>query len=308
MTSYYFYDPKCHTHILRTDAGPHVNRGFVHTSQYSMLKRLVDLPEKLEVCSVNWIKKGQPKESGDVLELLSKLEAPASTGGWRSADQDLVCLEVASFNPVTVIFGLDDGLNNVVFAKHPAVREGFLFPFPDGIPLAAMSILRLVYDLRRFTDSDHPRKKFFLREHFRLLTPQRFFKLFHSENGVVEGDDALLKIMLDAWYEQPLNTADCRSDAIKSGRAFLFRKYHEVVHEMEKNHSSERAIAYGLWKTTAMFCDFLQLTWQAGLGETKFDPVRFFDDEKSTEEFYTFIKRVDKGLDISKPQDREDGR
>ena len=305
MTSYYFYDPKGHTHILRTDGKPHVSRGFAHTSQYPLLKRLAGSSEKLEVCSVNWIKQGQPKESGDLLLLLSQLQAPASAGGWRSADQDMICLEVASFDPVLSMLGMNDGLHNTVFMKHPAVREGFLFPFPDGIPIAAMSILRMVYDLRRFVDPERARKKFFLRDHFKLLTPQRFFKLFSSKDGVVESEDVPLKIMLDAWYEQPLNSTDPKTEKARSGRAFLFRKYREVVHEMEKNHSEDRALAYGLWKTTAMFCDFLQLTWQAGLGELKFDPVRFFDDEKSTEEFYTFIKRVDKGLDISKPSDKE---
>lgn len=305
MTSYCFYDPKGHTHVLRTEGGPDVSRGFAHMSQYPMLRQLADSRTKLEVCSVNWIKKSQPKEGSDLLELLSKLEAPASTGGWRSAEQDLVCLEVASFNPLTSILGIDKGLNSKVFSQHPAIREGFLFPFPDGIPLCAMSVLRLVYDLRRFADPDHARKRFFLRDHFKLLTPQRFFRIFQSEDGSVDSTDVPLKIMLDAWYEQPLNTTDPESKKAKSGRAFLFRKYRDVVNEMTKNHSEEKALAYGLWKTTAMFCDFLQMTWQAGLGDKEFDPARFFDDEKTTEEFYTFIKRIDKGLDISKPQDKE---
>jgi len=305
MTSYYFYDSRGHTHVLRMDSGPDVSRGFSHMSQYPMLRQLADSKEKLEVCSTNWIKKNQPKEGIELLEMLAKLDAPASTGGWRSAEQDMVCLEVANFNPLTVIMGIDKGLNNDVFKRHPAIREGFLFPFPDGIPLCAMSVLRLVYDLRRFTDPDHARKRFFLRDHFKLLTPQRFFRLVQSEGGVFESEDVPLKIMLDAWYEQPLNTVDPEAKKAKTGRAFLFRKYRDVVHEMAKNHSEEKAFAYGLWKTTATFCDFLQLTWQAGLGDEEFDPVRFFDDEKTTEEFYTFIKRIDKGLDISKPQDKE---
>jgi hypothetical protein len=179
-----------------------------------------------------------------------------------------------------------------------------LFPFPDGIPISALSILRMVYDMRRFADPGHARKKFFLREKFKLLTPQRFFKLF-NEKASIDRDDISLKTMLDAWYEQPLCTEEVDSEKFKSGRAFLFRKYREVVREMEENHEAEKAIAYGLWKTTALFCDFLQLTWQAGLGDKEFDPVRFFDDEKTTEEFYTFIKRIDKGLDISKPSDKE---
>lgn len=305
MTSYHFYDHRGHIHVLRTEGGPDVNRGFAHTSQYPMLKQLARAKERLEVCSVNWIKKGQPKEGSDLLELLSKLDAPASAGGWRPAGQDMVCLEVANFNPLATVMGIDSGPNDKVFSQHPAVREGFLFPFPDGIPLCAMSVLRMVYDMRRFTDPDNARKRLFLRDHFKLFTPQRFFKIFRSDDGVVESGDVPLKIMLDAWYEQPLNSVDPNSKRAKAGRAFLFRKYREVVREMEKNHSEEKAIAYGLWKTTAMFCDFLQLTWQAGLGDKEFDPVRFFDDEKTVEEFYTFIKRVDKGLDISKPQDKE---
>ena len=305
MTSYYFYDHKGHTHVLRTESGSVVNRGFVHMSQFPMLRRLGAAREKLEVCSVNWIKKSQPKEGIELLEMLSGLDAPESTGGWRSAEQDLVCLEVASFNPLSAIMGLTNGLNNQVFSQHPAVREGFLFPFPDGIPMCAMSVLRLVYDLRRFTEPDHVPKRFFLREHFKLLTPQPFFGLFRAEDGGVAFEDAPLKIMLDAWYEQPLNAEDPESKKANSGRAFLFRKYRDTVADMTKNYNEEKALAYGLWKTTALFCDFLQLTWQAGLGGKGFDPVRFFGDEKTTEEFYTFIKRIDKGLDISKPADKE---
>ena len=302
--TYYFYDNNGHTHILSTE-GPDVGRGFAHTSQYHMFKRAVG-KQPLEVCSINWIRRGQPKQANDVLELLSKLDAPASAGGWRPAEQDLVCLEVANFDPLLSIAGIGSGLDNRVFMQHPAVREGLLFPFPDGMPISAMSVLRLVYDLRRFADPDRSRKKFFLREHFKLMTPQRFFRFFASKDRAIQQEDIPVKIMLDAWYEQPLNATDPEAEKYQSGRAFLFRKYRATVHEMEKNHSEERAIAYGLWKATALFCDFLQLTWQAGLGDKKFDPVRFFEDEKSAEEFYTFIKRVDKGLDISKPEDKEE--
>lgn len=300
--TYYFVGQNGHVHILRVE-GPDVGRGLVHISQYNLLKQ-VHLRQPLEVCSLNMLKQsGKCSSELEMLEALSKCDEPANLGGWRKADQDLICLEVANFNPAAALVGASN-LKNRTFVKHPAVREGFIFPFPDGIPLSAMRLLRAIYDIRRFTDPTHCRKKYFLREHFHLTTPQLFFEMM---KGQVKPDRGfvLAKTMLDAWYEQPLNQEEPFSEKFQSSRAFLFQRYHATVNEMSKNYNETRAIAYGLWKTTVMFCDFVQMIWQAGLGDREFDPVSFFDDEKITVEFCAFIKRIDKGLDISKPSDRD---
>jgi len=286
-----------HTYLLKTE-GPNVARGVAHLSQYEMLKQL-GKKMAVQVCSLNCISKMRCRTENDLLTSLSKFDERANVGGWRYAEQDMVCLEVANFNPILALAG-QDYLRSEVFVRHPAVVGGLMFPFPNGILMHTLCILRAIFDMRRFIDLEHPKKKYFLREHFKLTTPQRFFKMF-TENAVLDQDDYKAKMMLDAWYEQPLQFANPDSEEFNSSRAFLFRHYWDVTNEMLKNHSKEKALVYGLWKTTTLFCDFLQLVWQHGLADRVFDPVQFFADEKVTEEFCTFIKRVDKGLDISKP-------
>lgn len=299
----YVYAQNGHTHVLRMD-GPDVVRGVAHPTQLDLLESIAD-ERPLEVCSINWLRKLKPKSLDELLEALTHVDGFPSYGGWRAAEQDLVCLKVARFDPLGMTQISNRGgseLSGTVLAQHPAVREGFLFPFPDGIPFSAMALLRLIYDLRRFSDPDHPSKKYFLRDYFKLLTPQRFFRFYRDERTRVE--DVPVKIMLDAWYEQPLQEAECNSERFASCRAFLFQKYDKIVNERLASQPLDEALPYALWKVTSIFCDFVQLAWQKGLGDGEFDPAQFFEDEKLTEEFFRFIKRVDKGLDISNPLDR----
>jgi hypothetical protein len=277
-----------------------VVRGVVHRTQLELLRRLRKADKPLEVCSVNCVTAASPKDQNELLEALSKVEIPPAQGGWRPPEDDLVCLEVAEYNPMQALMGIGD-LPSETLLRHPAVRGGLLFPFASGIPVQVFGILRLIYDLRRFAVERTSQRKFKLRRFFSTVTPRLFFSIVRGEAEPTM-QLVVTSQLLDAWYDSRPHVDNPKCYC--GPRDYFHRHFSETSREMRKNYNDEKALAYSLWKTTTRFCDFVQATWENGLYGTAFDPVKFFGSEKDAEEFYNFIKRLDKAVDISQLLDK----
>jgi len=283
-----------HEHYrIQGEKGPRVEtRVVLHPSQMKLIERFVAGNVNLRCCSITAIPETEDPET--VLDALSAVHERSDVDGLRKPiEAELFALKMAELG-VEGIIKLDS-IALSVLENHPAVTGGCGFAFPHGIPLSFFLLLREIYDIRRFVDSDNP---------FRLNRMKRYFRLL--DTSALACTDAFTdtnyrsRLAFQGWYMQPLSLAmSLQKSVVDVPRAFLFRDYLRYRTKLSDKPDNNVDIL-AAWHVTIRFLFFLKAVWYSAVGGPEFIPEKFFSRRDESDSFRAYINPVDNQLDNHK--------
>lgn len=283
----YYFESGNDRHMLRE--GPHETiRALAHHSQVRMLEKFKG--NRVEVCSVSLLDRDNLGNPDEVLDFMTKVNSEPEVGGFRLLSQT----ELAALKMGTYRNGVPDAAYMELFAQHPFVRAGGLFPFVGNVSTWLFTFLNYIYDIRRFYDKRLRQQN--LQREFGLLTSNNLVRFFKEQTT----DQQTLRPMLtfQAWAVHPLSSVP-RDGVEAVPEAFLQRERLDYYDDEVKRHGSEQATQKALWRVTVRFLKFVELLWIEGLGGAKFDPQRFFLHRDDADSFSAFISQLDLRVDNS---------
>ena len=294
---YYAFQNEGHQHLLKVaGAGdPDTIRFLCHPTQFVFIQRHLH-KAPLEMCSLNQLDDAALASPDSALEAMPGITAAPEHGGWREpSEAEITALYLGTFGhlPLPTLMGLLEPLRPHVQA-HPAIRAGACFPFGGQAPLALVSLLSYMYDIRRFVDPKCPGRPGRMKSYFRLNSPHVLLKFFEERAATHATFRPAMAFL--AWYSSPYQTLTPKHWTTIPN-AFLFRDAYERREEHTQLCPTKEANHLSLWRSTVRFMLFLRMLWTTGLKEKPFVPERFFHREEEIEGFCNFINKPDFRLD-----------
>jgi hypothetical protein len=190
---------------------------------------------------------------------------------------------------------IHSALNLGLYISHPLVRAGVGFATGGIHTYSLMMILNEIYDIRRFTHPHGLQRVGRLRNHFRVVRPDRVLKAYkHVEAEDSRTDEAGRRVSMAVcgW---------CTCDLLRVPRQmleanpclFLYREFYDYYDVLKHHHGDDQACALAVWRVTLRYLSFVYHLWMSAvIDDYEFDAMRFFGQESLVSTFSDYIKQI----------------